>query len=109
MNQQQQAYITLVENDGTAWTKKIELKPEWDQIKIPLDQLVLSKGVLLPMGYPGEWKYWIDPATGRGGNGDKVKIENVEWIQLSVRQSDMKKEDVKGASWIDISSAVLQF
>jgi hypothetical protein len=109
LNQQQQAYITLVENDGTAWTKKIELKPEWSDIKIPLDQLVLSKGVLLPMGYPGEWKYWIDPATGRGSNGDKVKMENVEWIQLSVRQSDMKKEDVKGASWIDISSAVLQF
>lgn len=109
VNQQQQAYITLVENDGTAWSRKIELEPEWREIKIPLDQLVLAKGVLLPMGYPGEWKYWIDPATGRGSNGDKVKIENVEWIQLSVRQSDMKKEDVKENSWIDISSAVLQF
>lgn len=109
VNQQQQAYITLVENDGTAWSKKIELKPEWSEIRIPLDQLALAKGVLLPMGYPGEWKYWIDPATGRGSIGDKVKIENVEWIQLSVRQSDMKKEDVKEASWIDISSAVLQF
>lgn len=109
INQQQQAYITLVENDGTAWGKKIELKSEWSEIKIPLDQLSLAKAVLLPMGYPGEWKYWIDPAMGRGGNGDKVKMENVEWIQLSVRQSDMKKEDVKEASWIDISSAVIQF
>jgi hypothetical protein len=109
VNQQQQAFITLVENDGTAWSKKIELKPEWSEIKIPLDQMVLAKGVLLPMGYPGEWKYWIDPAVGRGGNGDKVKMQNVEWIELSVRQSEMKREDVKEASWIDISSAVLQF
>ncbi|HSC55259.1 MAG TPA: hypothetical protein VLC98_16625 [Phnomibacter sp.] len=109
VNQQQEAFITLVENDGTAWTRKIELQPEWSEIKIPLEQLVLAKSVLLPMGYPGEWKYWIDPAIGRGIQGDKVKIENVEWIQLSVRQSEMKKEDVKDASWIDISSAVLQF
>ena len=57
--------------------------------------ITLYQCVLSPMGYPGEWKYWIDPATGRGSIGDKVKIENVEWIQLSVRQSDMKKEDVK--------------
>jgi hypothetical protein len=109
VNQQQQAYITLVENDGTGWSKKIELKPEWSDVRIPLDQLELSKAVLLPMGYPGEWKYWIGPATGRGGQGDKIKMENVEWIQLSVRQSDLKKEDVKNASWIDISSAVIQF
>jgi hypothetical protein len=109
VNQQQQAYITLVENDGTSWSKKIDLQPEWNAIKIPLNELELSKGVMLPLGYPGEWNYWFKPAVGRGGNGDHVKMENVEWIQLSMRQSDMKKEDVKANSWIDISSAIVSF
>ncbi len=109
VNQQQQAYITLMENDGTAWTGKIDLMPEWQDIVIPLDQLKLSKSVLLPMGYPGEWKYWIEPALGRGGSGDKVRMQNVEWIQLSIRPSDMKKDAIKESSFVEISSAVLQF
>src|SRR5207249_2925074 len=55
INQQQQAYITLVENDGTSWSKKIALQPEWNSIQIPLKDLGLSKGAMLPLGYPGEW------------------------------------------------------
>lgn len=109
INQQQQAYITLVENDGTSWSKKILLQPDWNNIQIPLNELELSKGVMLPLGYPGEWKYWFEPADGRGKAGDHVKMENVEWIQLSIRQSDMKKEEAKSNSWIDISSAIIQF
>lgn len=109
VNGKQEAYITLVENDGTSWSKKIDLQPDWRRIDIPLNEMALSKGVMLPLGYPGEWKYWFEPAGGRGGNGDHVKMENVEWIQLSVRQADAKKEDVKEKSWIDISSAVITF
>ena len=109
VNQQQQAYITLVENDGTSWSKKIVLQPEWSTNEISLNDLEISKGAMLPLGYPGEWKYWFEPATGRGGNGDHIKIENVEWIQLSVRQSDMKKEDAKSNSWVEISSALIRF
>ena len=109
INQKQQAYITLVENDGTAWTKKVPLKEEWSEIPIPLNQLEISKSLLLPMGYPGEWKYWIEPSRLRGRKGDKVKIENIEWIQLSVRQSNMKKEDARKSSFIDIASAFIQF
>ncbi len=109
VNQQQQAYVTLVEKDGTSWSKKIDLQSEWKNIEVPLASLELSKGAMLPLGYPGEWRYWFEPAAGRGGNGDKIKMENVEWIQLSVRQSDMKKEDAKYASWIEVSSATVQF
>jgi len=109
VNQQQQAYVTLVENDGTSWSKKIDLQPDWKNISIPLNDLEISRGVMLPLGYPGEWKYWFDPAAGRGRNGDHISVGNVEWIQISVRQSDLKKEDAKSNSWIDISSAVIQF
>ena len=109
INQQQQAWITLVENDGTSWSQKITLQPEWSEIRIPLGKLELAKGVMLPLGYPGEWKYWFETAAGRGGSSDRIKLENVEWIQLSIRQSGMKKEEVKAASWVEISSAIVQF
>jgi hypothetical protein len=109
VNGQQEAYITLVENDGTSWSKKIDLQPEWKRIDIPLNELELSKGVMLPLGYPGEWKYWFEPAAGRGSGNDHVKMENVEWVQVSVRQTDAKKDNVKEQSWIDISSAVISF
>ncbi|HEX6846370.1 MAG TPA: hypothetical protein VF144_05305 [Chitinophagaceae bacterium] len=109
MNQQQQAYITLVENDGTSWSKKIQLKPEWNTVTIPLNELELSKGVILPLGYPGRWDYWFTPATGRGGSNDRIRMDKVESIQLSIRQSEMKKEEAKANSYIDITSAILVF
>ncbi len=107
-NQQQQAYITLVENDGTSWSQKITLAPDWNNVNIPLADLQLSKGAMLPLGYPGRWAYWFTPASGRSSDS-RVRLENVEWIQLSIRQSDLKKEDATANSWIDITSALVSF
>ena len=107
-NQQQQAYITLVENDGTSWSQKITLSPDWNTVNIPLANLQLSKGAMLPLGYPGRWAYWFTPASGRSSDS-RVRLENVEWIQLSIRQSDLKKEDATANSWIDITSALVSF
>jgi len=109
VNQKQQAYITLVEKDGTSWSEKVLLKPEWETIEIPLNELELAKGVMLPLGYPGEWKYWFEPASGRGFAGDHIKMEDVEWIQLSVRPSENEVANVNSDSWIDISSALIEF
>ena len=108
-NQQQQAYITLVENDGTSWSQKIALLPDWKELTIPLANLKLSQGAMLPLGYPGRWAYWFTPASGRGTPNDRVRLENVAWIQLSIRQSDLKKEEATANSWIDITSALLSF
>jgi hypothetical protein len=108
-NELQQAYITLVENDGTGWSKKIVLTREWNTLKIPLEELELSKSAMLPLGYPGRWNYWFSPAVGRGGAGDKINMEKVETIQISIRQSELKKENAVSGSWIEISSVILSF
>lgn len=108
VNEKQQAYITLVENDGTSWSKKIDLKGDWNNIRIPLNELELSKGAMLPLGYPGDWKYWFEPAAGRSAK-DGVKPQNIGWIQLSMRPSDGKKEGATEASWIDLTTATLSF
>jgi len=109
VNQKQQAFITFVENDGTSWSKKILLQPEWETIEIPLNELELAKGAMLPLGYPGRWKYWFEPASGRGFTGDHVRMEEVEWIQLSIRPSEKEVENANSNSWIDISSALIDF
>jgi hypothetical protein len=38
-----------------------------------------------------------------------VNIANVERVQISIRQSDLKKEAATSGSWIEITSVVLSF
>jgi hypothetical protein len=47
--------------------------------------------VKLPQGFPGEWNYRVGPAEGRGGEGDRLRLEHVERLQLSLRRADAGK------------------
>jgi Cellulase (glycosyl hydrolase family 5) len=105
----QAIYITLVENDGTSWAKKISLTPDWNEYLVPLNEMTLSKGVMLPLGYPGRWDYWYTPASGRGIKDDKVKLTNVDWIQLSIRPEILQKGDQSDDSWIEIESVTAKW
>lgn len=107
-NQKQNAYITLVENDGTSWSTIIPLQPAWQQIHVQLDQLKLSKGAMLPLGYPGRWKYWFEPASGRGGSGDHVHLPNVERVQISMRQAVPPNADATDNSTVAINGVELR-
>lgn len=109
VNEKQEAFVTLVENDGTSWSKKILAGSEWGTIEIPLSELELSKGVMLPLGFPGRWAYWFTPAQGRGFPGDRIRLENVEWLQFSMRQSGMGTDEAEGDSWIEMCNAYLKF
>ena len=42
----------------------------------------------LPQGFPGEWNYWVGPAEGRGGRGDRLRLQHLERLQLSLRRED---------------------
>ena len=109
ISQKQDVYLTLVEKDGTSWSKKIILTPQWNEIRIPLSELKLSRGVMLPLGYPGRWKYWFEPAEGRGGVGDKIQLENIERLQLSIRPSTDFKGEADANSYIDLAGVNLLF
>jgi len=78
-------YITLVEADGTSWTKKLSLTTQWQQYDIPVSGFSIGRGVMLPQGFPGGWNYWITPAKGRGGSNDRLGIASAEQLQFSVR------------------------
>ncbi|MCF3649868.1 hypothetical protein [Synoicihabitans lomoniglobus] len=85
------AILTLVEVDGTAWSTRIALPDGETHLDVALADLRLSPAVMLPQGYPNNWAYWMYPARGRGAPGDRVRLEDVEHLQLSLRPAGPSK------------------
>lgn len=81
-------HVTLMEEDGTSWSAAVPADSAWSEPSLPLASFTLGRGVLLPQGFPGEWNYWVGPAAGRGGAGDRPRLERLERLQLSLRRED---------------------
>lgn len=81
-------HLSLMEDDGTTWTAPVRLDPVWREITMPLTAYQAGRGVLLPQGFPGQWNYWVEPAEGRGGSGDGVRLSHLERVQLSLRGAE---------------------
>ena len=79
-------HLTLVERDGTSWSAPLTIDPDFVERTIPIGDFRIGRGVMLPQGFPGQWLYWLPPAEGRGGAGDRVRIGDVERLQISVRR-----------------------
>src|SRR5205807_10509078 len=77
-----------MEDDGTSWTAALPVDTTWREQALPLAAFSVGRGVLLPEGFPGEWNYWVGPAAGRGGSGDRPRLYRVERLQLSLRRAD---------------------
>jgi hypothetical protein len=84
----QTLHLTLMEDDGTSWTAGLPLAAEWGEHSIPLASFQVGRGVLLPQGFPGEWSYWVGPASDRGGAGDRPRLNRIERLQISLRRED---------------------
>lgn len=78
--------VTLLEEDGTAWTASIRATAELTEQRIALSDFSPGRGVSLPQGFPGQWNYWIMPPVGRGGPGDKIRPARIARLQLSLRR-----------------------
>jgi len=104
----QKLHLTLVESDGTSWSAAVELGADWKDLAVPVRTLRLARGVLLPLGYPLRWNYWVTPAQGRGGPGDGPRLASVEHLQFSLRPERADRSASKDP-WIDISSVSLVF
>jgi hypothetical protein len=81
-------HVTLMEDDGTSWSKAVLVDSSWSEPTLPLSSLTIGRGVLLPEGFPGEWNYWVGPAAGRGGSADRPRLDHLERLQLSLRRED---------------------
>src|SRR5436309_3203744 len=81
-------HVTLMEDDGTSWSAAVAVDSAWSEQSLPLAAFTLGRGVMLPEGFPGEWNYWVGPAAGRGGAGDRLRLDRVERLQLSLRREE---------------------
>ena len=97
LSNQQVVHLTLMEDDGTSWIAALNVDSTWQEQTIPLSRFTAGRGVLLPQGFPGEWNYWVDPAAGRGGTGDHLRLDHLERIQLSLRPREGRGVEVE---WI---------
>lgn len=84
----QRLHITLMEDDGTSWTAAVTADSSWSEQSLPLESFVPSRGVLLPEGFPGEWNYWVGPAVGRATGADRLRLDHLERLQLSLRREE---------------------
>jgi len=81
-------HVTLMEDDGTSWTTPVTVDSTWTERTLPVSAFGVGRGVLLPQGFPGQWSYWVGPARGRGGAGDRLRVDRVERLQLSLRHEE---------------------
>jgi hypothetical protein len=63
---------------------------------------------MLPEGFPGEWNYWVGPAAGRGGSGDRPRLDRVERLQLSLRPEE-GVTITSGSYGVEVESIALVF
>ncbi|HEY5915547.1 MAG TPA: hypothetical protein VJA21_33605 [Verrucomicrobiae bacterium] len=103
-----QIYLTLVEADGTSWSTPVTLSTNWQEQVLAIRDFKPARGVKLPLGFPGRWNYWLTPANGRGGPGDKPRLETVEHFQISFRPAGGSASSAADV-WADIASAKLVF
>jgi hypothetical protein len=81
-------HISLMEDDGTSWSRAVLVDSAWSEMSLPLAGFAIGRGVLLPQGFPGEWNYWVGPADARGDGGDRPRLDRLERLQLSLRREN---------------------
>jgi len=104
----QRLHLTLMEKDGTSWSAVVAPDSAWSERTIPLSDFRIARGVKLPLGYPGTWNYWVEPASGRGGSGDAIKLADLERLQLSLRREEGLRVQ-PGTYGVEVESVMLLF
>jgi hypothetical protein len=84
------------------------VESSWHESTLLLSRFAVGRGVLLPQGFPGQWSYWVGPATGRGTKGDRLRLDHVERIQLSLRRENGVTA-TPGSYGVEVESVTLRF
>ena len=101
-------HVTLMEDDGTSWSCRLTVDSAWTERTLPLRSFAVARGVKLPQGFPGEWNYWVGPAEGRGGRGDRLRLQHLERLQLSLRREGAGSPRSE-AHGVEVESVSLDF
>ena len=100
--------LTLIEQDGAAWSTTVVAGGTWSTVTVPLRTLRLSRSIHIPSPYPGLWDYWRDSPARRGAAGDHIHAENIERLQLTVTPNSGATAG-DDASGVAVESILLDF
>jgi hypothetical protein len=89
--------VTLIETDGAAWSAPVVAGSTWSTVTVRFADLRRSRSIHIPTPYPGLWDYWRESPPHRGGDGDRIHLENAESLQLTVGGGDAG-DDAKGVA-----------
>jgi hypothetical protein len=81
--------VTLIEQDGSAWSTTVVGSGAWSTVIVPLDQLRLSRSIHIPSPFPGLWNYWRESPARRAG--DRIRVADVERLQLTVEPNTRER------------------
>jgi hypothetical protein len=100
--------VTLIEQDGSAWSAAVAAGHSWSTVTVPLASLQNSRSIHIPSPYPGLWNYWRESPRRRGLAGDRIHFEDVERLQLTVTPNSGGNagDDAKSA---EVESIRLEF
>jgi hypothetical protein len=89
--------VTLIETDGAAWSAPVVAGSTWSTVTVRFADIRRSRSIHIPTPYPGLWDYWRESPPRRGGDGDRIHLENAESLQLTVGRDDAG-DDAKGVA-----------
>jgi hypothetical protein len=92
--------VTLIEQDGSAWSASAVAGSSWSTVRVPLEKFRLSRSIHIPSPYPGLWNYWRESPPRRGLADDRIRVQDVERLQLTVtpNSGDSQGDDARGAA-----------
>jgi hypothetical protein len=102
-------HVTLVERDGTSWSVPLTVDTAWTERAIALRDFKVARAAMLPQGFPGQWSYWMGAASGRGGPEDRLRLAEVERVQLSLRAGDSAGGVRAGEYGVEMEGIVVRF
>lgn len=79
------AIINFIDTEGRGYGNTFSIKPDMQQILIPVSALRPTKGVILPQEYPGGITPYYYPASTRDNDNVPLKWENIDFVQISLR------------------------
>lgn len=99
--------IALLEHDRSAWTTKVLLSTDWQDIRIPLTKLRLGEVAVMPRDFPRIFPYWEKSPAARGGDGDRLNTQELAGLQISLGKRLFGNEG-DGPHGVEIESIVLE-
>jgi len=96
--------VALVERDGTAWGRVVELTDRWQDLAIPLSELRRVPLALLPRPYPQFLPYLFEAATTDGGP-DPARLDG---LQFSVSADLFAGTSIEGPHGFEVERVVLE-